>query len=181
MIKRIMFIAVMCAFLAAPAFADLRPIDNPIAGDSWSQRFQEDGIYGGTHYNFDLLAVRVVSGPPLKDPAYSNFSVVGWHLEYENPSSLPTLASAEGPSVGYLQWDFLFSGSTSQAFLLDYAAFAGDTLIGTGGIQWGPGWSYPSTSWAPTRDEVVAVPVPAAVLLGMLGLGASGLKLRKFV
>jgi hypothetical protein len=178
MIKRIIFIAVMCAFVSAPAFADLMAIGEVMPGASWAQRFREDGWYGGTHYNFDLLAVRVVSGPQLKDPAYSNFSVAGWHLEYENPSSLPTLASVEGPSVGYLEWDFLFSGSTSQAFLLDYAAFVGNTRVGTGGIQWGPGWSYPSTSWAPTRAEVV--PVPAAVLLGMIGLSVAGLKLRRF-
>jgi len=31
------------------------------------------------------------------------------------------------------------------------------------------------------QDMLVCVPIPAAVLLGMLGLGAAGLKLRKFV
>jgi len=33
--------------------------------------------------------------------------------------------------------------------------------------------------WGPALDMVSVVPVPAAVLLGMLGLGAAGLKLRK--
>jgi len=166
----------MCAFVAAPTFADLTPIGDPIEGDSWTARFQEDGWYGGVHYNLDLLAVRVVYGGPLELPAYSNFSVSGWHLEYENPSL--TLASASGPSVGYLQWDFKFSGSSSQPLLLDYAAFVGNTRVGTGGLQWGPGWSYPSTSWVPTRADVV--PVPAAVLLGILGFCVAGVKLRKF-
>jgi hypothetical protein len=31
------------------------------------------------------------------------------------------------------------------------------------------------------QDLLYVVPVPAAVLLGMLGMGAAGLKLRKFV
>jgi len=34
--------------------------------------------------------------------------------------------------------------------------------------------------WGTYQDYVVRVPVPAAVLLGFLGLGAAGLKLRKF-
>jgi hypothetical protein len=175
-VKRIAFIAVLCAFVAVPAFADLSPIGDPVEVGSWARRFQEDGWYG-VHYNFDLLAVRVVWGPPLGHDAYSSFSVSGWDQVYENPAG--TLASAGGPAVGYLQWNFLFSGSMLTPFRLDYAAFAGDMLIGTGGIQWsGTAFTYPSTNWAPTRAEVA--PVPAAVLLGMLGLSVAGLKLRKF-
>jgi len=175
-------LAVLCTglilLMVNGALANLTPIGDPGEGGSWTQRFQEDGWYGGTHYNFDLFAVRVVSGPPLLDPGLANFSDGGWHLVYENAAH--TLASAGGTSVGYLQWDFRFSGAQSQAFLLDYAAFSGETVVGTSGIRWSaPGWSYPSTSWRPTRAEVV--PVPAAVLIGMLGLAAAGLKLRKYV
>jgi hypothetical protein len=174
--KLIMYASIIILLAVNGAFADLTPIGEPVEVGSWTQRFQEDGLYDGVHYDFDLLAVRVVSGPSLENPGLINFSVGTWDLVYENPAG--TLASAGGSTVGYLQWDFVFSGTTAQPFQLDYAVFAGGTLVGTCGIQWGPGWSYPSTSWTPTQAEVV--PVPAAVLLGMLGLGVAGIKLRKY-
>jgi choice-of-anchor C domain-containing protein len=37
-----------------------------------------------------------------------------------------------------------------------------------------------TAGWGPALDNVSVVPVPAAVLLGLLGLSAAGLKLRKF-
>jgi len=55
---------------------------------------------------------------------------------------------------------------TDGASFASYLALSDDTLSGVLG-QW--------------QDYVVRVPLPAAVLLGMLGLGAAGLKLRKFV
>jgi len=47
-------------------------------------------------------------------------------------------------------------------------------------IQWKPSVNGGSAS-GDFHTSVVPVPVPAAVLLGMLGLGVAGLKLRKFV
>lgn len=59
---------------------------------------------------------------------------------------------------------------------LDGAASKTITLTATGAK-----WSGFDTYGQVAIDRIEAVPVPAAVLLGMLGLGAAGVKLRRFV
>jgi hypothetical protein len=179
MIKRIIFIAVMCAFVAAPAFADLfTAIGGPGVGDSWTQAFNESGVG-----NFDLVAVNMVTaGDSFEHSTHSGFSVGGWSLLYENNGGInPTLASASGPSVTSLTWNIKFAGDTSNTFAFDFVAFKSgkDEIAERAHAVWNGGWTITAGTWNPTRADVV--PVPAAVLLGMLGLGAAGLKLRKFV
>lgn len=71
----------------------------------------------------------------------------------------------------FTRWTQGGAGSESLAYVLaapdDIGIFFGGSLArGTGTFN---------------VDNFSVVPVPAAVLLGMLGLGAAGLKLRKFV
>jgi hypothetical protein len=176
--KRMMFASVMCAFVAVPAFADLGVIGDPVEGGSWSQGFYETGV--GL---FDLVAVQMVSaGDSFEHFTHSSFSVGGWSTIYENAPLNPTLASAKGSAVTYLSWSIKFAGLKSNPLVFDFVAFSGETLLERTRASWsGSGWSFsssPPDRWNPTRAEVV--PVPAAVLLGMLGLSIAGLKLRKF-
>jgi len=74
-------------------------------------------------------------------------------------------------SSHFTRWTQGGAGSESLAYVLaapdDIGIFFGGSLAsGTGTLN---------------VDNFGVVPVPAAVLLGMLGLGAAGLKLRKFV
>jgi len=173
--KRIMFIVVMCAFAAVPAFADLTPIDAPMEGGSWSQGFNETGVG-----SFDLVAVQMVSpGDSFEHWTHSSFSTGGWSTVYENPSALPILATATGPGVTSLTWYIKFAGPSSNPLVFDFVAFRGDVRLESAHASWsGSGWTITGGSWNPTRAELV--PVPAAVLLGMLGLSLAGVKLRKF-
>ena len=175
--KKIMFIAVMCAFVAVPAFADLTPIREGVEGGSWEQRFQESGVG-----NFDLIAIRMTSaGDSFENAAFNDFSTGTWVLYQNNGGVNPTLASASGPSLNWLQFDIKFAGVSGNPLAFDFVAFSGNTLLETAHAVYpttGPyGFTITAGTWTPTRAAVV--PVPAAVLLGMLGLGAAGLKLRK--
>jgi len=176
--KRIVFIAVMCAFVAAPAFADLfTAIGEPGEGGSWLQGFNESGVG-----NFDLVAVNMVTaGDSFENQTHSGFNVSGWSLLYQNNGGLnPTLASASGPGVSSLTWNIKFAGDQSNQFAFDFVAFKSgeDKIAESAHAVWNGGWTITTGTWTPTRAEVV--PVPAAVLLGILGLSVAGIKLRKF-
>jgi len=171
----------MCAFVAAPAFADLTADGDPVEGNTWSQAFYESDVS-----NYDLVAVQMVSGgDTFESPTHYSFNRVGWSLLWENDPTYPTLASASGPTTSNMTWSIRFAGLSSNPLTFDYAVFSGETLLNSARAVWSPGWTsianYPggvNAPWQPTRGEVV--PVPGAILLGILGLGAAGWKLRKF-
>ncbi len=76
--------------------------------------------------------------------------------------------------VGNAWWPQPEPGQTNQEAMDDHFAWVGsEAPIDVTGTYYILGYSG--------SDTVTVVPVPAAVLLGMLGLGAAGLKLRKFV
>ena len=83
----------------------------------------------------------------------------------ESPGYAATFASNNGQSTAGA-WDMDWSWG-SDYVPLEYATFL-VTVTSTG-----PGADY--------RVSLTPVPLPGAVLLGMLGLGAAGLKLRKYV
>jgi len=89
--------------------------------------------------------------------------------------------SGAGDMFAYIP-ESAFAGASPLDFLYLYSEFggSGDDILGEDSI-------YPVAGnvanagfeeWA--VQEVTPIPVPAALLLGMLGLGVMGLKLRKF-
>lgn len=89
---------------------------------------------------------------------------VGAYLPGTGTPEIPGGAASKGGGAGY--WDMDWSWG-SEAVPLEYATF----LVTVTNV--GPGADY--------RVQMTPVPLPGAVLLGMLGLGAAGLKLRKYV
>lgn len=174
--KKLIFCTGLTILLAAnAALADLMAIGDPVEGGSWSQGFIESGVG-----SFDLVAVQMFSaGDSFETPTHSAFTVGSWSTIYEAPGGFPTLASATGPATTSLTWNIQFEGTSSNPLIFDFVAFGGETLRESARATWsGSGWSFVGGPWTPTRAEVV--PIPGAVLLGILGLGAAGLKLRKF-
>ena len=77
---------------------------------------------------FDLLAVRITSGDPFRDPAFRYFNVDGWG-EVLNDGDL---AAASGPgTMGFMFFGLGFSGGITEPVAFDIVAFSGDTLLGS--------------------------------------------------
>ena len=174
--KKSLAICIGLTMLAANgAFADISADGDPVEGNSWSQGFNESGV--GL---FDLVAVKMVSPAPDSFQSLTHRNLPsGWSVVYETPGgAYPTLATATGPARTNMTWTIVFAGSSSNPLAFDFVAFNGNTLLESAHAVWGPGWRITAGNWNPTRAELV--PVPGAVLLGILGLGAVGVKLRKY-
>jgi len=141
-------------------------------GNSWSFAVAASGI------TYDLAAGKIASADIYESPAARNFSNAGWTMVVDNL----TLGSWTGPTTSNMNWRMYFTNDLDKDVTIDWALFNGQTQVWTsrytitnGGLT---GYEPRSQYWLPTHAEVV--PVPAAVLLGVLGLGVAGLKLRKF-
>jgi len=169
--KKIAFITVLCAFVAVPAFADFTPVGEPVEGNSWTQRFYSEA-YAMDHFQMKMLTPDV-----LRAPTFTWFGVGGWSETYNDGE----IAIAEGPRVvGRLYFDLTFNDPKSNSFTFYLQGYDGTSLnaIDDNWITWtGSGWLIGAPSgW----NTGLIAPVPAGVLLGMLGLSVAGLKLRKF-
>ena len=156
------------------ASADLVPIGDPIEGDSWAQAFNESGVG-----YFDFVAVLMVSdGDTFESFTHTNFNRSGWSTKYENPSDYPVVATATGLKTNNLTWTIHFAGSKSDPLAFNFVAFEGNTLKEAAYAEWtGSKWNISLIpDWDIPRAEI---PLPGAAILGILGLGAAGLKLRR--
>ena len=157
--------------VSAPVWANPTMIGGPYIGSSWSITATAPGPY-------DLWAVRIspgyeaieqfdVGGPALQ--------TAGWSMVLETPS----LASIAGPTSP-INLNIYFAGGTIPSLLeIDHALFYGQTkviethwVLANGSIYNPGGTWYHSTSWNPSRADVV--PAPGAVLLGSIGVGLVG-------
>jgi hypothetical protein len=185
MIKRIIFIAVMCAFVAAPALADMN-VD-------WATGGAQLIKLGNTGYlnDWDIVTLTPANGS-LTLALYTPQVVV------VNPLTFEVGINADygwtDPDV--LIRDITVNGVTKLLLLInpmDVVISSSDTLhvyegppVTFGNIIVTPlGWATGLVNGGGTMYDSVSarfelVPVPAAVLLGMLGFCVAGVKLRKF-
>lgn len=193
MIRRtIVVIAIAWAAFAMPAAADLYLFDDPSgpqAGNSWSQRFTitDTGTdSSGSTDTFDELVITHIAGTPFEAPGIDNFSPPSPFASVTYNDALQVIQAA-GTDVGTLAFDLHFTGDapTSQVwfqlsvFDVVYVAGVPSRQPGLGlmgywnGVDWYLGIGD-SGQFSPLN-----VPVPAAVLLGMLGMAAAGWRLRR--
>ena len=170
-------------FVAVPVKADMTyyttdgvtmGFGDAVEGNSWSFQVDAGGI------TLDLIAAKIASeGDVFEKPAGRDISVAGWSAVLDTP----TLASWSGPTTNYISGHIYLENDLDKDVTIDFALFYGDTLVWTSreitvdGVS--VGYEPASQYWLPTRAEVV--PVPGAVLLGILGLSVVGVKLRKRV
>lgn len=192
---RILLVTVMCAFIAAPAMADFYTVDlgdgTNIAGvgkdvlsdpgitlSEWGQwEVSGSGGYGGIGpYNSRMVLGDSGSGDTTGYAEIYFPKPINWvnirHLDGIKDDAFTV--AVDGTDWG----SYPETISSPETWLwTDFSGDAGQTLRIT--------VDNPNTAWAATWgqlgiDKVEAVPVPGAVLLGILGLSAVGVKLRKF-
>lgn len=97
------------------------------------------------------------------------------------PGSIPGIkveSFADGPPYS---WSITIT-STRVPMWGNFYAVDGEGPIPGGGTEWATAWNTgfdgSGSDFIPVPDTII--PVPGAVLLGILGLGVAGLKLRKY-
>ncbi len=221
--RRVLFVSVVCAFLAVPAMADLisftdghplSGVDGFVApatyqGDAWSQG--DNTVTLGTSYSL-LGGNATVSGhedaslAPLSHRLTRGLGVNTGDPEADEVDSVSGLEHIDIDfalpyTVNYVEVRSLFvEGGVTELALVDFRL--GGSLVTTRPILalqdlgTGNGTSalmdlgivadqlvFRTTDsvndFAVAQINAVPVPVPAALLLGMLGLGCAGWRLRK--
>jgi hypothetical protein len=175
--KKLLLVAVAVALLMLPVSGQTSVIDigDPIATNSWAQSFNEDGNYGGTHYNFWKIVAEMTTGVTLfENPPGGMTNLSGGWTSVTPPTPGGDTVTATGTGVGSLSWNFNFTGNSTDVFSFDYYLYTTDghafvTTISHSGSGWVIGAS----------KETVYVPEPGTLLLlgsGLLGLVVSGRK-----
>ena len=173
--------ALLLLMMAAPAWADLEAVGVPAEGNSWSHAF-------GLTDACDLIAVRLSFGAPFESPTLFDFDTPGWDTLVEKDPPIPLLASAAGPTTADLSFRVRFWGNWWLPSTFDFVAFSGDSIVKKAYVIWTGGgflgkWVILKDShWNPTRADVSppdVVPAPAALVLGAIGLGLVGWRMRR--
>jgi hypothetical protein len=165
---------------AVPALADMS------SSNAWYQTFTvNDTEHLLDDNKFDELRLQMMVGS-LTEPGMTNLN----EIVFSENGPLSVIGS--GNNIGEMTFDLTFEGPLADSvvfelWLSDQYAF-GDTVMSLpSGLSWaswdGSDWSIAdfSMTLVPVGEpEILAhTPLPAAVVLGMLGLGVAGWQLRK--
>ena len=198
MMRKLILVLVLTLCMAGAARADLylEVVGDPTMSDSWFQRFNLNDIGGNEPKGFDQLMIRMVPGTgdfevsdAMSDLVYSDPA----HPLNFTSNGTSNLVQATGDNVAQLEFDLNFQGVPEMdvSFNLETFDSVGGAYVSSGHV-WGailgknPGgqWKWDIAPVSVVLNDLgkpVFVPIPAAVLIGMLGLGVAGLKLRKYV
>jgi hypothetical protein len=155
---------------------------------SWSQSFNENGIYGSTTYNITKIEVFQLSGNRnFESPGAGAFSASSWTVQMPNANYV--LATNAATNTSNFNWLLYFTGNRTGSKLdLAYLAYTSSgQVFGTylNRSNTNNTWTYPMISnTALTLSQIndtrfnrtgAAVPIPPAVFLfsgGLFGLMA---------
>ena len=188
--RRVIYITLICAFAAVPANAGLYTVDlgNPdalshpgITLNEWGH-VPTSGGYGGIWTDpgsWDNMC-RMVRGNTASGDTTNWAEII-----YPSPiNKVTVLRHLDGSQID--SFDITVDGVLwgSYTGVNGPETWEETSYTGTPGTTLRITLTSPVNSWQPTWgqlgiDRVEAVPVPGAVLLGMLGLSVVGVKLRK--
>ena len=209
--KRLIFMIVVCAFLAIPVRADLIQngsfeigvtipgghISLP-SGDSTS--ITGWTVIGGGVKVIDYINTTWTASDGVRSLDLNGYYATGgvaqdistipgntYNVYFDmagNPDNLPMIktmeVSASGSPTPAGSFSFDITGKTRSSMgwtPMQWTFVAGAT---TTTLQFMSTVTGTYNAWGPALDNVSVVPVPGAVLLGLLGLSAAGIKLRKY-
>jgi hypothetical protein len=146
----------------------------PKGGGSWVV-----GLGLPSDIPYDLVTTRITTGEHYGDQAFLDFNLDRWSEVYNDPAAKE--AAARGAFFDDLEFILHFSGDFEDPVHFDVAAFSGNTLLGAMHGHWtGPGPAaallISDSDW---NGLVGMIPAPAAVLLGVVGLGLIAVLKRK--
>ena len=195
--KKLIFIALLCAFLTVPAMADMTiTVADSVGGTSGGEftvtvTGDAIGIYGnGAKFGtFCIESTEYLSFGPTYYVTLSTAAVLG--------GVGPSDPLDDESAWLYTKWldDGTFTHTAANADLIQNAIWYFENEGGSNNTEAQAAtaampWTNPDimvmnlwtnsdhTGYA--QDLLVRVPVPGAVLLGILGLGAAGWRLRRF-
>lgn len=131
----------------------------------------------GTKILADFQSTDVSFAPLIPDHPYSNYITVHGTLSPQSPNKSILLGG------GSYTWDFVDTPTETASLAGNIASFdAGNMVVFKYNIPFGSLQDFLSAQNAEGDGMLVGTvtPVPVAVLLGVIGMGVAGLKLRKF-
>jgi len=187
--RKLILISVLTICMVGVAQADLVAVGPAVLSNSWTQDFTVSDAWNffGTDVtwfdNFDAMTIDMTQGS-LEVPGMTNVSP-----SMSTTSNGPDLVTAFGNNVQNVNFTLNFMGSITAPVSFDLKVYD------KSGRKYNEsGWAtaiWSSSSWSIVDNsaflnqngnpvDLNPVPVPGAVLLGILGLSAAGMKLRKF-
>ena len=134
---------------------------------------------GSTYLSLDEIEIYLSTNPD--NTGYPSLGTKVWELDGTGDTwikldSALNEGSGKGDMYAYIP-EYVFAGyNPDTTYLYLYSLFGAQGLPGE---TWG--WNDGFEEWAVSKGEGTVVPVPGAVLLGMLGISIAGIKLRKVV
>jgi len=207
--KKLAFIIAVCALIAVPVRADMilngsfEEGDSIPAGsfltlnpgseaiDDWTvigKGVKVIDYIGGYWQAADGVRSLDLNGNPgpggvtqvistnIDDTYLVTFSMAG------NPDGGPVIKTMDVSAIGTTTQTATFTFNTTGKSKTNMGWTQYDwTFVADADLTTLQFMSTTGTAYGPALDMVSVVPIPAAVLIGMLGLGVAGLKLRKYV
>jgi len=157
------------AFLPTLSEATPVPIGEPILGNSWSQAWQENSIYGGHYHNFDKFEAFIIS-----DQNLTKFESTGLTNLSSGFSALlinPYYSVATGPGFNETLFYFttVFSGNLYNNFTFDIVLWVDNEIHGAQRTIYNGGWGYTELNIS-QLPQYNRVPVPEPGILILLGI-----------